>query len=268
MVYDVTNPANPVFVDYKNSRNLTTYGGDNGPEGIVYIPNEETTNGKAYLLLANEVSSTISVFEVQVSNLPYTRLHVDALLEGYYAGAEKMVPVKFNQGVSLDTTICDDLTIELYSAANITSNNPGPYTPDYTTIATIGTDGSMLAQFPSSLLGNNYWIAIRHRSHITTWSAAPVTIQEFTNYDFTSTANKAFGSNQTEVSTGTWALYAGDLVQDGNIDLIDLAALEVDVNNFESGYFASDINGDGNVDLLDGPIVEENINNFIFSTQP
>jgi hypothetical protein len=37
MVYDITNPAGPVYVDYKNTRTIATYGGDNGAEGIIHI---------------------------------------------------------------------------------------------------------------------------------------------------------------------------------------------------------------------------------------
>ncbi|HOZ52967.1 MAG TPA: hypothetical protein PLU17_13970 [Chitinophagaceae bacterium] len=47
--------------------------------------------------------------------------------------------------------------------------------------------------------------------------------------------------------------------------LLDLNNIEIDINNFLSGYLSTDINGDVNVDLLDLPIVENNINSFIFS---
>lgn len=64
MVYDITNPAGVRFVDYKNSREINTYGGDHGPEGIIYIAPDQSPNGKAYVALANEVSGSVSVFEV------------------------------------------------------------------------------------------------------------------------------------------------------------------------------------------------------------
>jgi hypothetical protein len=47
-----------------------------------------------------------------------------------------------------------------------------------------------------------------------------------------------------------------------------LSRLEVDINNFEIGYFVTDLNGDGNVDLLDAPLLEDNVNNFIYSIHP
>ena len=64
MVYDVTNPASPVFVDYKNTRSLAAYGGDNGPEGIIYISAANSPTGVPLVILANEVSSTLSFYAV------------------------------------------------------------------------------------------------------------------------------------------------------------------------------------------------------------
>lgn len=64
MVYDITNPGDVKFVDYKNSRSLTTYAGDHGPEGIIYISPENSPNGKAYIAVANEISGTVSLFEI------------------------------------------------------------------------------------------------------------------------------------------------------------------------------------------------------------
>jgi hypothetical protein len=64
MVYDITNPADVKFVDYKNSRDLTAFGGDLGPEGIIYIAPDQSPDGKAYVALANEISGSVSIFEV------------------------------------------------------------------------------------------------------------------------------------------------------------------------------------------------------------
>jgi len=64
MVYDITNPAAPVYVDYKNTRNVAAFGGDNGAEGIIYIPANLSPNGSPIVILANEVSSTLSFFSV------------------------------------------------------------------------------------------------------------------------------------------------------------------------------------------------------------
>ncbi|MEG1592003.1 choice-of-anchor I family protein [Chryseobacterium sp.] len=67
MVYNVTDPNNVTFVDYKHSRSTSAFGGDNGPEGITYIPPANMNNGKGYVIVANEISGTLSMYEVTPS---------------------------------------------------------------------------------------------------------------------------------------------------------------------------------------------------------
>lgn len=67
MVYNVTDPSNVTFTDYKHSRSTSAFGGDNGPEGITFIPAANMTNGKAYVIVANEISGTLSMYEVALS---------------------------------------------------------------------------------------------------------------------------------------------------------------------------------------------------------
>lgn len=67
MVYDITNPAAPVFVDYKNSRDNTTYAGDNGPEGILYIAGAESPDSNSYVISANELSGTLAIFSLKTA---------------------------------------------------------------------------------------------------------------------------------------------------------------------------------------------------------
>jgi len=69
MVYNVTDPNNPTFTDYKHSRTTSAYGGDNGPEGIIYIAPENTTTGKGYVIIANEISGTLSMYEINSATL-------------------------------------------------------------------------------------------------------------------------------------------------------------------------------------------------------
>lgn len=66
MVYNITDPSNPTFTDYKHSRSTSAYGGDNGPEGIIYIAPENTTTNKGYVIIANELSGTLSMYEVAI----------------------------------------------------------------------------------------------------------------------------------------------------------------------------------------------------------
>jgi len=64
MVFNVTNPAAPIFVQYTNNRGLTGLTGDRGPEGIIYIKQQDSPTGKSLIVLGNEISSTTSVYEI------------------------------------------------------------------------------------------------------------------------------------------------------------------------------------------------------------
>jgi hypothetical protein len=74
IVFDISNPLAPRYVQFIVNRNLTSGGVDLGAEGIVFIDKYESPNGKHLVLLANEVSSTISVFQVNSANMPPSKV--------------------------------------------------------------------------------------------------------------------------------------------------------------------------------------------------
>ncbi|MBK7761895.1 MAG: serine hydrolase [Bacteroidetes bacterium] len=186
-------------------------------------------------------------------------LSVKLYMQSFYAGNQSMRPVLLNEGVSSASLfMVDTISVEL--------RNPfPPYALALSAKTLLYSNGMAYTNFPLSGL---YYLVIKHRNGIETWSANPIAILANTNYDFTTSINKAFGLNQIEVESGVWAFYSGDLNSDENIDLLDLGFIEVDINLFQFGYFATDLNGDGNVDLLDLPVLEENVNNFVFSNHP
>jgi len=68
MVYNVTDPANPVFLEYENSRDATpggTAAGDLAPEGVVYISPADSPTGNGLIVLSNEASATLSVYSIE-----------------------------------------------------------------------------------------------------------------------------------------------------------------------------------------------------------
>ncbi|GAA4453807.1 choice-of-anchor I family protein [Nibrella saemangeumensis] len=65
MVYNISNPRQPEFLQYINNRSTTSGTGDLGPEGILYIQASESPNDTAMIILANEVSSTISIYNLR-----------------------------------------------------------------------------------------------------------------------------------------------------------------------------------------------------------
>jgi hypothetical protein len=187
-------------------------------------------------------------------------LNLKLFIEGYYIGSNNMTTTLMNQGVILNNCITDIIIVELHSSTF-------PYNVVSSTTSFLNTDGTASCSFSAS--PNLYYIVVKHRNAIETWSANPLLLGLMpVNYDFSSSSNKAYGNNMKEVETDIWAFYSGDLNLDDNIDLIDLAILESDIVNFQFGYLATDLDGDGNVDLLDSPILESNVNSFIFSNHP
>jgi hypothetical protein len=67
MAYDVSNPTLPKFAAYANTRTLETLGGDLGPEGVTFVPEEDSPNRKPLLIVGNEVSRTVSIFQVETA---------------------------------------------------------------------------------------------------------------------------------------------------------------------------------------------------------
>ncbi|HLP13100.1 MAG TPA: choice-of-anchor I family protein [Flavobacteriales bacterium] len=64
MIYNITDPLNPVYVGYHNNRSFATNGPDRGAEGMIYIDAADSPNGNAIMLLANEISSTLTIYQI------------------------------------------------------------------------------------------------------------------------------------------------------------------------------------------------------------
>ena len=89
-------------------------------------------------------------------------------------------------------------------------------------------------------------------------------------------ANNAFEDNMKVVDSVLvlgqykyiFAIYSGDINQDGNINLSDFDFWDDDNTNFRFGYLSSDLNGDGNVNLSDFDFWDANNSNFVYSHRP
>ena len=70
MVYNITDPQWPYYVTYINNRNwdvdaTSPDAGDLGPEDIKFVPADQSPSGSPMILLASEVSGTMSVYGVE-----------------------------------------------------------------------------------------------------------------------------------------------------------------------------------------------------------
>jgi hypothetical protein len=68
----VSNPANPIFLDYVNNRNFeedpeSPEAGDLGTEGLLFIPANRSPNKCPLVVAAHEISGTTTVFQVNVT---------------------------------------------------------------------------------------------------------------------------------------------------------------------------------------------------------
>ncbi|MDQ3021649.1 MAG: YCF48-related protein [Bacteroidota bacterium] len=113
-----------------------------------------------------------------------------------------------------------------------------------------------------------FYFKINHRNSIETWSATWWKFSSFSfNYDFTTAASQAYGSNQ--IFKGTrYCIYGGDVNQDGTVDLNDNQTINNDAYNFASGYIVTDLNGDNLADVSDATIADNNAHNFISKITP
>lgn len=225
-----------------------------------------TWNGNNYTTAGTYTYTTtnsVGCDSVATLNLTFnpcnSMLNLTMMIQGYFDGVSGMLPVLANQFEPTTAGACDSIDVEL--------RDEFTYAVAASVRTVLQTNGTASCTFPA--LSGNYYIAVKHRNAIQTWSANPVAIGSTpATYNFTTAASQAYGDNQIEVATGLWAFYSGDVVVDENMDLLDINLVEADISGFGSGYLATDINGDGNVDLLDSPSVEANISSFIFSNHP
>jgi hypothetical protein len=68
-VFEVSRPRQPQFVQYINSRDFAgdpqlDTAGDLGPEGLTFIHQRQSPTGRPLLIVGNEVSGSIAIFEI------------------------------------------------------------------------------------------------------------------------------------------------------------------------------------------------------------
>ncbi len=116
----------------------------------------------------------------------------------------------------------------------------------------LNTDGTANLNLACANNGN-YYIAIKNRNHLETWSSVAIPFNTHTvMYDFTSNGMQAFGTDaQLQEAQNVFAIFTGDLNQSGYVDLDDFTIFEPDLTSGNIGFLITDINGSGYVDLDD-----------------
>ncbi len=101
-------------------------------------------------------------------------LLVRLFIEGYYIGNSLMSPVLFNNGLSINTNACDSVIIELRESLS-------PFGTFISTGTILQTNGYANILLPATMIGSTYYIVVKQRNSIETWSKYPVTLTGGTN---------------------------------------------------------------------------------------
>ncbi|MBE2257087.1 MAG: hypothetical protein IAE65_12915 [Ignavibacteria bacterium] len=206
-------------------------------EDSIFIPQGKLLNNQKYYWRVNAsniggVSSYSSIWNfITIQNLP-TNLKV--YLEGFWNGSY---------------TIND--TISIYLASSVS-----PFIKKDSLRAVLGTSSTLSVNFSNAINGN-YYLIIKHRNHLETWSKLPQLFltNSPVNYDFTISANMAYGDNMKQFGS-SWVLFGGDPNQDGSIDAIDIPVF---IGQYGTqGYLSCDFNGDNDVNAGDVNIISSN----------
>ena len=178
-------------------------------------------------------------------------LNLTAFIEGFYNSTS-------------NSMIAD--TVKVYLRSTI-----APYNQLDSTKGVLSSAGTGTFYFSNASDGINYYIVVKHRNGLETWSSSG---NSFTagalTYNFSNNSSQAYGNNEKQVDASPlrFAIYSGDVNQDGVVDATDAGAIDNAAFNFATGYVSTDITGDELVDASDAAIVDNNASNFVSRITP
>ena len=191
-------------------------------------------------------------------------LNLKLYLQGLYASNGQMSPARGISGNQFPNGIADTLTVEL-------RNNSYPYDLIYSFgNIPLNIDGTLTICTITGNITGNYYLVIKHRNSIETWSRDIIDFSGLGpfSYDFTTAAVKAYGNNIKLMQGNVYAIYAGDITQDGLVDGSDMAKVNNGSLLVRIGYYPEDVNGDGLVDGGDMAIIDNNSVAVIYVKRP
>lgn len=188
-------------------------------------------------------------------------LNLTLFIEGLYNGGGTMRKALNGTGPQFPGTTADQIQVELHNPANYSNI---VYTSGNVNLSTTGQASMTI---PAAYVGS-YYLTIKHRNSIATVSSTPVSMAGTTiTYPFNVPA-MVYGGNLLMMIDGVYAIYSGDVNQDGSIDTGDMSPVDNDASNFATGYLSTDVNGDGSIDTGDMTIIDNNASSFVGSITP
>ena len=239
-------PDSKIVFNYDNSStalSIPFLSGIQNNDGSKFVQYSFTNSGSVNVtpgILFNTVSSGVSVaFGPNVNGLSGScnTLNLTALMQGFWNGTS-------NAG--------DTVTVQLRRI-----------TPPYDIAGTVkgktNSSGNVILNTGNVSSGTPYYIVVKHRNSIQTWSRSGGETWTGLNliYNFTTALTQAYGNN-LKLKSGKYCNFGGDVNQDETVDASDLSQVDNDALISLSGYVLSDVTGDDFVDADDVSITDNN----------
>jgi hypothetical protein len=202
-----------------------------------------------YFILAQDIHGNYS--PVSVTQRPAVTLNLTMLIQGFYNS-------------STDLMVRDTSVVYLRSSTS-------PYAKVDSAKAYLSNTGAGNFYFTNAANGVSYYLQLKQRNTLETWSKIT---QQFAGsiltYNFTSASSQAYGNNMINVDASPvrYAVYSGDVNQNGYIDLTDVIQINNAANTFASGYVVTDLTGNNIVDLTDVLMAYNNATAFVSVIRP
>jgi hypothetical protein len=218
-------------------------------------------------------SFTVNTVSIHRNLIPdgYVRAGVRALLQGpYKAGSDTMSTALGTGGIltahfgpgAAPQDVVDSVNIELRNDSTGIGSTVRRFAP-----AWLMKDGT-IRNFAEPLLSfvdfdtvstGSYYLVLRHRNHLGVMSRNAASLSSVPQmYDFTFSANQAFGVNAMVALGGKFGLWSGDVNQSGIVTASDANEIFQRLNNV--GYLRQDANLSGIVTAADANTVFVNLN--------
>jgi hypothetical protein len=173
-------------------------------------------------------------------------------LEGLYEEGTGNSKAQDETGDHFAGSVADVISVEF-------AQDAAPHSAVYTVDnVQLYANGKCSLSVPGALNGS-YYIVVKHRNSIETWSALPVSLAGGAiSYNFSNAASQAYGDNM-KLMGSVYAIYSADPNQDGTVDGSDMLLIDnASKPPVLHGYNPEDLNGDGSVDGTDMLMVDNN----------
>ena len=120
-------------------------------------------------------NSVLSVNNFIVNTFNFT---VKLFLEGMYTGAGQMLPALYQQALSSDTAATDTVFLKLHLPVT-------PFTSSYSGSAVLKKTGFCTFAIPGGFYNSSYFIEVKSRNTLETWSKVPMQINQLVPLDLT-----------------------------------------------------------------------------------